>query len=132
VSKCLIFFFLVIRWFPYIHDSIGFCEEKVESCRHVKCLSFVFIYAPANFHLPVFLLLPSVLCLPITHTSSLMCVVPTVMVQLFNVPKIALIEEQHLLENFISVFKRVLEICLVRYPLRLLSLSVLASGLSIC
>ncbi|CAK9270046.1 unnamed protein product [Sphagnum jensenii] len=36
------------------------------------------------------------------------------MVQLFNVPKIALIEEQHLLENFISVFKRVLEICLVR------------------
>ncbi|CAM6028185.1 unnamed protein product [Sphagnum balticum] len=37
-----------------------------------------------------------------------------VMVQLFNVPKIALIEEQHLLENFISVFKRVLEICLLR------------------
>ncbi|KAH9567600.1 hypothetical protein CY35_03G035000 [Sphagnum magellanicum] len=37
-----------------------------------------------------------------------------VMVHLFNVPKIALIEEQHLLENFIFVFKRVLEICLVR------------------
>jgi hypothetical protein len=78
-----------------------------------------FMYAPANFHLPLFLLLPSVLCLPITRTSSLicsqgLCVVPTVMVQLFNVPKIALIEEQHLLEKFILVFKRVLEICFVR------------------
>jgi hypothetical protein len=92
-----------------------------------KISQLCFVYAPANFHLPLFLLLLSVLCLPITHTSSLicshgLCVVPTVMVQLFNVPKIALIEEQHLLEKFILVFKRVLEICLVRYPLKLKSL----------